>query len=55
MFWFSCLQNTKQLSMPRLSANKRGVTTQRTGKHIQPSIIIDHRPTTSHPNTFLNE
>ena len=34
MFWFSCLRNTEQRSMPQLS-NKRGVfevtTTQRAG------------------------
>ena len=44
MFWFSCLQNTKQLSMPHLS-NKRGVfevtTTQRAGYAQVKHSILD--------------
>ena len=45
MFWFSCLRNTKQLSMPHLS-NKRDVfevtTTQRAGYARKTHSVLDY-------------
>ena len=44
MFWFSCLQNTKQCSMPQPS-NKRGVFEVTTTQHAGYAQVntVNHR------------